>query len=261
MTPWRYFATPEEAGYQAAQVIYQGLARANRSGRPYLLGCPGGRSPRPVYRALVQQLALNPLDCSALHIVMMDEYLWPSPGGGWQTPAASEHYSCRGFAEREIVEPIDRVVQSMGPISRANILLPSPDAPEIYEQTIGQLGGIDLFLLASGAGDGHVAFNPPGSTIDSRTRVIELAHQTRLDNLHTFPQFNSVAEVPGHGVSIGIAPIVEYSRQVILLLFGRQKQLAHDRIKSLTAYHPDWPASVVHACADPAVYCCLEDPA
>jgi glucosamine-6-phosphate deaminase len=259
MTEWRAFGTSEQAGIEVAHEIYRGMARAVSQGRPYLLGCPGGRSPRPVYHSLAQVLAQQPLDCSQLYIVMMDEYLLPAPSGGWQTPPPGQHYSCLGFAHREIVAPINLGLPPAWQITPQQILLPNPHNPTAYEQTIEQQGGIDLFLLASGAGDGHVAFNPAGSPHSSRTRVIELAQQTRLDNLHTFPQFASLEEVPTHGVSIGIAPITQYSRRAILLLFGKQKQLAFDRIRALTGYDPNWPASVVHACEQPSVYYCLED--
>lgn len=259
MTEWRAFETAEQAGREVAHEIYTGLSRAVSQGDRYLLGCPGGRSPRPVYLALAQLLARQPLDCSQLYIVMMDEYLLPAPSGGWQTPPPSQHYSCLGFAQREIVGLINQGLPPGWQVTPQQILLPNPQDPAAYEQTLEQLGGINLFVLASGAGDGHVAFNPAGSLRSSRTRVIELAQQTRLDNLYTFPLFASLEEVPTHGVSVGIATIAQYSRRTILLLFGRQKQLAYHRIRAVTDYDPNWPASVVHACLQPSVYYCLKD--
>ena len=67
--------------------------------------------------------------------------------------------------------------------------LPDPADPDAYDERIAAAGGIDLFLLASGAGDGHVAFNPPGTEAAARTRVVALPDSTRRDNLATFPTF------------------------------------------------------------------------
>ena len=78
--------TPEAIGEHLATRILAELRAANATGRPYVLGCPGGRSPMPVYQALERQLAANPVDCSGLIVAMMDEYLLSSPDG--LSPAA-----------------------------------------------------------------------------------------------------------------------------------------------------------------------------
>ena len=81
--------------------------------------------------------------------------------------------------------------------------MPDPADPEEYDKRIADVGGIDLFLLASGTSDGHVAFNPAGTPVGTRTRVVGLTEQTRRDNLTTFPTFGGLDEVPLYGVTVG----------------------------------------------------------
>ena len=108
------------------------------------------------------------------------------------------------------------------------------------------------FLLASGATDGHVAFNPPGSGADSVTRIIPLAPTTRRDNLGTFPEFGGRLEaVPMHGVSVGLGTIVRHSRAAALVLHGDGKRVALQRLAACSGFDPAWPASIIHRCRQP----------
>jgi glucosamine-6-phosphate deaminase len=201
--------------FRNADELGTALAREIRSVAPSLLGCPGGRSLVTTYRAL------PPL--SATTAVMMDEYV--------PVPPPSAHHSCRGFAERVL-----RVRE---------VWTPDPDAPECYDERIEAAGGVDLFLLASGASDGHVAFLPPGSPRDGRTSVVELADSTRRDNLATFPEFASIDDVPRHGVSVGLATIAS-ARRLRLVLHGSDKRYAAERLLSYERFDPEWPATIVH---------------
>jgi len=229
----RVFADPEQLGAALAAEILEAYEQAD--GRPFLLGCPGGRSLCSTYRALAGRGA----DLERLVIVMMDEYV---TNGG--PPPVDAHYSCRGFALRELAGPLG--------IREENVWLPDPDDPAAYDERIAAAGGIELFLLASGASDGHVAFLPPGSRRDGRTSVVELAPSTRRDNLATFPEFASIEEVPAHGVSVGLATITA-ARSVRLVLHGAGKLAAAERLLALEAFDASWPASIVHACADSAI--------
>jgi glucosamine-6-phosphate deaminase len=208
VTELRVFADAEELG--------RTLAREIVDATPRLLGCPGGRSLLTTYRALPELPETT--------IVMMDEYV--------PVPPTSAHYSCRGFAEREL------------PHAR-EVWTPDPDQPDAYDARIAEAGGIDLFLLASGASDGHVAFLGPGAPRDGRTSVVELAETTRRDNLVTFPQFQSPDDVPSHGVSVGLATIAD-ARALRLVVHGRDKRHALERLLSLDAYDAEWPVSIVH---------------
>jgi glucosamine-6-phosphate deaminase len=225
----RVFADPEDLGEALADEI---RAAYEAKGSTFLLGCPGGRSPRSTYRAL----AAKRVDWSDLVIAMMDEYV-PAP------PDA--HYSCRRFALREIAAPLG--------VPDERVWLPDPADPDAYDERIAGAGGIDLFLLASGASDGHVAFIPPGSQLEGRTAVVSLAESTRRDNLATFPEFGSVTDVPERGVTVGLATITN-ARAVRLVLHGADKRAATARLLELDDFDADWPASVVHVCADAEIW-------
>ena len=247
--PTRVFATPAALGRSLAAEILEGAAAARRGGRRFLLGCPGGRSLRSTYDELARQAGEAGADLSRLVVVMMDEYLRPANGGFAYCPDDA-HYSCRRFAEAEIRAPLDRALPAPARVPRANVWLPDPVDPAAFDARLAAAGGVDLFLLATGASDGHVAFNPPGTGLDSVTRVVRLADSTRRDNLATFPDFRGLGEVPTHGVSVGLGTIARLSRAVALVAHGAHKAAAVRRLLAATEFTPDWPATVVHACRD-----------
>ncbi len=247
MTP-RIHASPATIGDHMAARIVDGIRAANAAGKSYVLGCPGGRSPMPVYEALAAKLAAAPLDCSRLVIAMMDEYLLTDDNGRFTPPPASAHFSCRGFGEREIVGRINAGLPEGLRIRAGNFWMPDPSDPGAYDNRLASAGGIDLFLLASGAGDGHIAFNPPGSPRDCESRIVSLAEQTRRDNLATFPDFRSLDEVPSHGVTIGIGSIAKLSALAVMIVWGEGKREAFKRLSGADAYEPSWPATIVSEC-------------
>jgi glucosamine-6-phosphate deaminase len=228
-TEVRVFADADALGEALATEI---LGRYERSDGAFLLGCPGGRSPRSTYRAL----ARRGYELDRLVIVMMDEYV--------PVPPVAAHYSCRRFALHELAAPLG--------IPEERVWLPDADDPAAYDVRIAAAGGIDLFVLASGASDGHVAFLPPGSPAEGRTSVVELAESTRRDNLATFPDFASLDDVPRRGVSVGLGTI-RRARAVRLVLHGAHKRAAAERVLSIGRFDPEWPASVVYACDDSAI--------
>lgn len=216
--------------FDDAATLGRALAAEILERRPALLGCPGGRSLLTTYRAL----AGSGLDTT---VVMMDEYV--------PVPPVDAHYSCRGFALREIAAPLG--------LPEERVWLPDVEHPDAYDRRIGEAGGIDLFLLASGASDGHVAFLPPGSPRDGRTAVVELADTTRRDNLRTFPEFASLDEVPRYGASVGLGTIAA-ARALRLVIHGEDKREAAERLLGLDSFDPSWPASIVHDHPEAAVW-------
>lgn len=246
--PVTVFPTPEAMGVHLAVEILGGMARARAAGRRYLLGCPGGRTPQPVFRALATVAAQAAADLSHVLIVMMDEYVLPGAAGYVYCPPEA-HYSCHRFAREEIVAVLNAGLAPPRRVPPAAILFPSPRDPVAYDRHLQDLGGVDLFLVASGASDGHVAFNPPGSRPDSPSRIIEIAEATRRDNLGTFPRFASLDEVPRHGVSVGLGTIASLSREVVMLLHGAAKRTAAARLLACGEFRAEWPASFIYRCA------------
>jgi glucosamine-6-phosphate deaminase len=252
--PVTVFETPEKLGWDLAGEILERARAALRRRRRFLLGCPSGRTPRPIYQALARRAAEANDNLSHLVIVMMDEYLNADGKGGFVSAPINAHYSCLGFAFREIQAPINRELPADACIPDHQIWIPDPADPAEYDARLQDAGGIDLFLLASGASDGHVAFNPPGSPLDGGSSIVALSDETRQDNLATFPQFKSLDEVPTHGVSVGLGTIRRLSQEAVLVMHGAGKRESARRVQAAAAFDPAWPATLIHECRRGRVY-------
>jgi glucosamine-6-phosphate deaminase len=222
--------TAEAAGVLVAERILDRYAGAGD--RRFHLGCPAGRTPKSTYAALGRLAREREVDLARLVIVMMDEYVVD----GTLVPRAA-HFSCRRFVDEHVLRHVGAL----------DVTCPDPVDPGAYDEI-----DIDLFLLASGTSDGHVAFNPPGSPADSETRVVALAQSTRRDNLATFPEFGSIDDVPVHGVTVGLRTIAR-ARESVLVLLGAGKSPALSRLLRCDGFDPTWPVSVIHECSDPWV--------
>ena len=218
LTPIRVLPTPAAIGDYLAETLLYRIEHARRLRKRFLLGCPTGRTPRPFY----DELARRKPDLQHVVFVMMDEYV----------PASGEPWSCHAFANRHM---------SWAP----EVWFPDSRDPSAYETRISDAGGIDFFLLASGATDGHVAFNQPGAPRDSRCRIVPLSETTRRDNLKTSPSFGALENVPPQGVTVGIDTIAS-AREAVMVMWGESKRLTFQRITASTGYEPSWPATVIH---------------
>src|SRR5262249_1870763 len=135
--------TYEEMSEEAARIV----ADAIRS-RPHLTMCmPTGRTPRGLYRELIRMYRDRRLDFSRVSFFSLDEYIGLRP---------DHPQSLRAVLWREFLNYVN--------VRRANVY--SPD--DTYEDVIHRAGGIDLAILGLGS-NGHIAFNEPGSALDSRT--------------------------------------------------------------------------------------------
>jgi glucosamine-6-phosphate deaminase len=250
------FDGPEVLGGALARLIADRIAEAADAGRPFLLGCPSGRSPHGTYVALAREVATRDVDLTGLVIVMMDEYVERDEStGAMRRIDPTAPHSCVRFGQAEIVGPLNAAAGPGRGISPDRYWVPDPAAPEDYDKIIADHGGIDLFILASGATDGHVAFNPPGTARDAGTRIVALAEQTRRDNLTTFPSFGSdVDRVPRYGVTVGVGTIREHSRQVVMVAHGDLKAATVRRVAGADRYQPEWPATVLAECARPRLF-------
>jgi glucosamine-6-phosphate deaminase len=249
-TEIRVFPDDAALGAALADEILAGMDTARSEGRRYVLGCPGGRSPRSTYQALAGRVA--GADISHLVIAMMDDYVLPTAGGGYEHCPADAHYSCRRFAHMEIAAPLNGSAAVGVPPDQ--IWLPDPNDPPEYRRRLEDAGGVDLFIVASGASDGHVAFVKPGTPLDSDVAIVPLAETTRRDNMATFPEFRSLDEVPLHGVSVGFGTIRAVSKRVRLIIHGEEKRLAAKRVTEADDFDPDWPATFIHRCRDAQIW-------
>jgi len=160
-----------------------------------VLGLATGSSPLPAYRELIRrhQAGTGP-SYTAVTCFNLDEYVGlPDPDGG------VHEQSYRATIARELTDGL-------------------PDAGERYEALIAQAGGVDVQFLGIGS-DGHLAFNEPGSSLASRTRIKTLTAQTRKDNARFF---GSPDEVPNHVLTQGLGTILE-ARHLLVIATGEGK--------------------------------------
>lgn len=197
----------------ASEAVARRIADLIRShaaaGKQAVLGLATGSTPTGVYDALVRMHRDEKLSFRNVVTFNLDEY-WP------MKPDALQSY--RRFMAEHLFDHVD--------IDPANVHIPNGDAAQLdvaasceeYERLIHSAGGIDLQLLGIGR-TGHIGFNEPGSSRDSRTRLITLDKVTRMDAASDFfGEWN----VPRRAITMGVGTILE-ARSIVLLAFGEAK--------------------------------------
>ena len=203
----------EAVGADVAELVLRSVERDPA----LVLGVATGATPLPVYRTLARGSG----DFSAVRLVALDEYV----GLAARHPA-----SFAAYVEREIAAPLG--------IAAEQVVVPRESGGTDLEARIAEVGGVDLQLLGIGR-NGHLAFNEPGSPLDSRSRVVGLSETTRRDNAGSFGD----EPVPTHALTQGLGTILE-ARHLVLLATGGAK--ADAVAAALTGpVTPDCPASVV----------------
>lgn len=119
-----------------------------------------------------------------------------------------------------------------------------------YEAAIRAQGGIDLFLGGIGP-DGHIAFNEPGSSLASRTRVKTLAYDTILANSRFFD--NDIEKVPKMALTVGVQTVLE-AREVVIIITGAHKALALQKCIEGGVNHM-WTLSALQLHPHPMIVC------
>ena len=236
------------AKHLALQILKQ-LKRKNK----LILGCPGGRSLKKTYFYIGRLSTKLNIGLNNLTIVMMDEYVDKKKGKYFLVNPKS-HYSCVRFSQQVIKRLFNYKKNKKNELKKENILFPSIDCPDAYDKKINKIGGIDIFLLASGSSDGHVAFNNCHSNITEKTHIIKLSTKTRLDNMQTFSKFKKLSEVPKYGLTVGLNTISSLSKMGILVLTGKEKKYSYQRVKSLNKFDKNWPASIIYKCKIKKIY-------
>jgi len=217
-------APPGELARLAANAV-EGLVRATPEA---VLGLATGSSPLAVYDELVRRHKEG-LSFARARAFMLDEYV----GLPADHPERYRNVINKEFASRVDFAP--GAVQ--GPDGLADDL---PAACAAYEASIADAGGVDLQILGIGT-DGHIAFNEPGSSLASRTRIKTLTKQTREDNARFFG--GSVDDVPRHCLTQGLATIMS-ARHLVLLASGRAKaEAVHQLVEGPVSAM--WPATIM----------------
>lgn len=196
-------ADAERAGVVAGEKVAERLAAKQDP----VLGLATGSSPLGLYARLQQLVSEGRLDLSRAHGFALDEYV----GIDYEHPE-----SYHNVIRRTVTEPLG--------FDPARVHVPDGAAADpaaasrAYEQAIRDAGGIDVQVLGIGS-NGHIGFNEPFSSFASRTRVLPLTEQTRVDNARFF---DSPDQVPTHAITQGLGTILE-SRSAVLVATGEAK--------------------------------------
>jgi glucosamine-6-phosphate deaminase len=178
-----------------------------------VLGLATGNSPKRVYDHLVEAHLNEGLSFANVQSFNLDEYV----GLTADHPASFAAYMRERLFSKVDVEP-DRTHVPNGKADDLDAMAAA------YEAAIAKAGGIDIQLLGIGT-NGHIAFNEPGSSYKSRTRVVELSASTIASNAADFPAGESV---PQRAITMGIGTILE-AHKIVLLATGTGKAVALDQ--------------------------------
>lgn len=185
--------------------------KAARTDKPFVLGLCTGSTPIETYAELIRMVKAGEVSFKNVISFNMDEYV------GLPVDHPESYHS---FMHRYLFDHIDEPAE--------NIHILDGNAPDLaaecenYEKAIEKAGGIDLFLGGVGE-DGHLAFNEPFSSLNSRTRVMTLTYDTRVVNSRFFD--NDVNQVPHQAMSVGIATVMG-AKEVLVEGFGAKKARA-----------------------------------
>ncbi len=178
---------------------------------PFVLGLPTGSSPLGMYRRLVELHKAGKVSFKNVVTFNMDEYV------GIPRDHAQSYWT---FMHENFFNHIDI------PAENINILngnAPDPVAEcQRYEDKIQTYGGIDLFLGGVGP-DGHIAFNEPGSSLVSKTRMKTLTKDTIIANSRFFE--NNLDLVPKTALTVGVGTVMA-AKEVLLMVNGHNKARA-----------------------------------
>lgn len=209
--PCEIFSNPKEGSRFAAKEIAALIKEKQANGEKAVLGLATGSTPISMYAELVKMHKEEGLSFKNVVTFNLDEY-YPIEKDAFQ--------SYWSFMHRHLFSHID--------IDPANIHIPNGELPkeaikahcQQYDQMIEDAGGIDLQVLGIG-NNGHIGFNEPGSSIFSKTRLINLDNSTRVANAR---EFQNIAKVPRLALTMGISTIMK-SKRILLMAWGFKAQI------------------------------------
>jgi glucosamine-6-phosphate deaminase len=207
--PTHIYSDSDLASKSVAKEIADLIRQNNQAGKPSILGLATGSSPKKVYQELIRIHREEGLSFKNVITFNLDEY---HP----MEPDSIQSYV--RFMKEQLFDHID--------IPATNYHLPDgtlpiekiPEFCRDYEAKIERLGGFDYYLLGIGR-NGHIGFNEPGSTINSKTRLMTLDIATKID---ASPDFGGLQKVPKKAITLGIDSIMK-SKKIVLLAWGEHK--------------------------------------
>ena len=233
----------EVAQWAARYIVDAIKAKAAKTDAPFVLGLPTGSTPLETYRELIRLHQAGEVSFKNVVTLNMDEYI------GLDENHPESYHS---FMWTNFFSHID--------IDAKNVHILNGNAEDLmaecraYEEAILKAGGIDLFMGGVGE-DGHIAFNEPFSSLQSRTRIKTLTPDTIAVNSRFFG--GDISQVPTQALTVGVGTVLD-ARKVLILATGPKKARAL-RHAIEGSYNHQWtlsalqihPAGII-VCDDPA---------
>ena len=202
----------KEGSLWAAHYIAKRInEKAAVTDKPFVIGLCTGSTPLETYAELIRMVKAGEVSFKNVISFNMDEYV-----GLPESHPESYH----SFMHHNLFDHIDE--------PKENIHILNGNAKDVeaecaaYEKAIVDAGGFDLFLGGVGE-DGHIAFNEPFSSLQSRTRVVTLTQDTREVNARFFD--GDPSKVPAQALTVGVATVLS-AKEVVILAFGSKKARA-----------------------------------
>ena len=192
---------------QMSRAAAEEVAKVLNAKPDAVLGMPTGSTPLGLYQELIRMHKNDGLDFSQVTTFNLDEYV-----GLPVDHPQSYHYFMHENFFKHVNIPTQNVHIPSGTTSNYRAFC------QWYERRIEECGGIDLQILGIGS-DGHIGFNEPISSLNSRTRLKTLARPTIEDNARFFDR---VEDVPIYAITMGVGTILE-SREALLVASGEGK--------------------------------------
>ena len=235
--------TQENAGRWAARYIVEQINKKQAAGGTFVLGLPTGSTPLTTYKELIALNKAGKVSFKDVVTFNMDEYV----GLPEEHPESYHSFMWNTFFNHVDINP-------------ANVNILNGNAPDLqkecdeYEEKIRKAGGIDLFMGGVGE-DGHIAFNEPFSSLNSRTRLKTLTQDTIQVNARFFG--GDISLVPKTALTVGVGTVLS-AKKVLILATGHKKARAV-RHGVEGSYNHQWTISALQVHPNGILVC--DDPA
>uniref|UniRef100_A0A1B6KT34 Glucosamine-6-phosphate isomerase n=1 Tax=Graphocephala atropunctata TaxID=36148 RepID=A0A1B6KT34_9HEMI len=203
--------TAQVAEWSARYVLKKIRDYNPRPDKYFVLGLPTGGTPLGMYQKLIEYHKAGKISFKYIKTFNMDEYV-DLPR---DHPESYHFYMWNNFFKHIDIDP-------------ANVHILDGNATNLteecssFEEKIKEAGGVQLFIGGIGP-DGHIAFNEPGSSLVSRTRVKTLAQETLEANARFFG--NDLSKVPKQALTVGVGTVMD-ADEVMILITGTHKSFA-----------------------------------
>lgn len=202
---WKLTVVPDARAMSeaAADIVAETVAAKPDA----VISVPTGSTPLGMFDVLAQRVSRGAVDLSRIQLFCLDEYVGVSP---------DDPNSLTGWLQ-------DALIDRVGiPAGHVHALPATADdlsaATEAYEHALAALGGLDLAVLGLGP-NGHIAYNEPGSTADSRTRVVNLTPESIAQ---AAAYWEGEVSIPSSAVTIGVGTLLA-ARRILLIVSGDAK--------------------------------------